>query len=195
MSDEEVREDTQDDEKVKKSPPPDEALEDEGFTHQTQLRTAQAAATPEVLVPEVAAKPWHQDRRLVTSLVAGVALASLAAWWLKPPPPPPTLPVTRSLIDLGDIAPPGDQDDLVVSPDGSRFALAGSVDGQRAIYWRNAAEENFRIIQGTEDARNPAFSPDSEWLVYWTPERAVMKVSLLGGAPTPVVPAGLVDPR
>ena len=129
----------------------------------------------------------------MASLTAGMALALLAAWgWLEPPP---TFPPTLSVIALEDITLAG-PDEIVVSPDGSRLATVGTVDGQVAIYWRNAAEENFRIVPGTENARFAAFSPDGEWLVYRSlGDEALMKVALSGGAPSVVVPAGLVSPR
>ena len=74
--------------------------------------------------------------------------------------------------------------------------MAAGVNGQRALYWRDAAEENFRVIPGTEDAREAAFSPEGDWIVYNDQSTdALLKVSLSGGAPTPVVPAGDVSPR
>ena len=82
-----------------------------------------------------------------------------------------------------------------MSPDGSRFAVAGTVDGQTALYWRDAAEESFRVIPGTENARSPAFSPEGDWIVYRdNAESALLKVSLSGGAPTLVVHSGDVGP-
>ena len=51
-------------------------------------------------------------------------------------------------------------------------------------------------MPGTENAGGAAFSPDGDWIVYatQTPD-ALLKVSLSGGAPTPVVPSGDVSPR
>ena len=171
-----------------------EALGDDGFTYQARPGTATASPEPvTATLPVGTARPWHRDRRSVASLTAGMALAALAAWgWLEPPP---TFPPMLSVITLGDITLAG-QDEIVVSPDGSRFATVGAVDGRSAIYWRNAAEEHFRIAPGTENARFAAFSPDGEWLVYRSlADEALMKVALSGGAPSVVVPPRLVSPR
>ena len=173
------------------------ALADESFTYRARTRTATATAPSEPTVPVVTARRWHRDRRFVASVLVGATMTALAAWgWLRPPTQPN--PATRTFIDLGDISLSG-FDEIIVSPDGSRFAVAGTVDGQRALYWRTAADVNFRLIPGTENPRAPAFSPDGEWIVYGTISGdALLKVSLLGGAPTPVVPSGdvhVVEPH
>ena len=168
------------------------ALADENYTYRARPQATVATPSVEVApapVPEPPARTWLRDPR---SLVAAAAIA-VAAWgWLRPEPP---RPATRSLIALGDIS-LDVMDEILVSPDGSRFAMIGIVDGQRSIYWRDAAEENFRIIPGTENAGNgAAFSPDGEWITYATqPPSALFKVSLSGGAPTPVVPTGDITP-
>jgi len=123
-----------------------------------------------------------------------VLLAGLAAWgWLRPTP---QVHATRSFIDLGDVS-LAPWDEILVSPDGSRFVVTGTVDGQRSLYWRDAAEENFQVVPGTENVGDgAAFSPDGDWIVYATRSpNALFKVSLSGGAPTTVVPSGDVDPR
>ena len=168
------------------------ALGDPSFVY--EARTSVAASTLEPVAaraPATMPGPWN--RLTVTFATIAVLLASLAAWgWLRPGPQPDH--VTRSLIDLGGIS-LAEQDEIIVSPDGSRFAVAGTVDGQTAIYWRNAAEENFRVIPATENAQSPAFSPDGDWIVYRElAEDVLLKVSLSGGAPTPVVASGDVSP-
>ena len=174
------------------------ALKDEGFTYQTRPRTAPAPSPPSplVVVPEEAARPWLQDRRSMTALAAGTALAALAAWgWLESPPPTEPDHATRSLVDIGDISMNLGADEIIVSPDGSRFAVTGMVDGQRALYWRDAGEESFHVVPGTVNAREIAFSPEGDWIVYADQGGALLKVSLSGGAPTPVVPSGGVTAR
>ena len=173
------------------------ALADPSFTYEARTRTSAATAPSEPIVPVATAKPWRRDRRLVASVIVGATMTGLAAWgWLSRPPPSQPHPATRSIIGLGDMR-FLNADEVIVSSDGSRFAATGVVDGQRALYWRDAAEENFRIVPGTEGASNGvAFSPDGEWIVYGNVgANALYKVSLSGGAPTPVVPSGDVDVR
>ena len=162
------------------------ALGHESFTYQARLRTPVATPTPEPIAapaPAGTARPWHKDRRLVTSLTAGMALAALAAWgWLKPAP---QLPVTLTSFELGDRSFRG-QGEILVSPDGLRFALAGLL-APEPIYWRNADEEDFRPIPGTENAVYASFSPDGESLVFaGINAPSVRRVALSGGAPQTV---------
>ena len=153
------------------------ALADPSFTYEARARTSTVTAPSEPIVPVVTAKPWHRDRRLLASIMVGT---TLAAWgWLKPAP---QLPVTLASIDIGNrsFRGPGE---ILVSPGGSRFALAGLV-APEPIYWRNADEEEFRPIPGTENAIYASFSPDGESLVFSTANGAsVRRVALSGGAP------------
>ncbi|MCH8123359.1 MAG: PD40 domain-containing protein, partial [Bacteroidetes bacterium] len=76
------------------------------------------------------------------------------------------------------------------SPDGSRFAVTGVVEGERALYWRSADGESFRVVPGTENAQGATFSPDGDWIAYGTLAGALYKVSLSGGAPNLLVREG-----
>ena len=80
-----------------------------------------------------------------------------------------------------------------MSPDGSRFAVTGTVEGERALYWRSADAESFRVVPGTRGARGATFSPDGDWIAYGTVDGALFKVSLSGGAPALLVPGGRVS--
>ena len=164
------------------------ALADPSFTYEARARSSITASTPEPVptqAPATLPGPWK--RLTVAFGTTALLLAGLAAWgWFRPSP---QVHATRSLIDLGDIS-LDVPDKIIVSPDGSRFAVAGAVDGERALYWRNAAEESFRMIPGTENALGASFSPDGDWIVYSSGPGGLFKVSLSGGAPTPVVPSG-----
>ncbi len=170
------------------------ALGDPSFTYEARARTSTTTAPSEPIASVVTAIPWHRDVRSVAALFVGATMTALAAWgWLQPGPLPDH--ATRLPIDLGDIA-LLTGDEIIVSPDGSRFALAGIVEGLTALYWRDAAEENFRLIPETTGAQEPSFSPDGDWIVYVNfLQGALLKVSLSGGAPTPVVVSGTLDPR
>ena len=170
------------------------ALSDPSFTYEARARTSVATPTPETPAPPPQATGI--DRRVFSAVtLVAATMTALAAWgWLRPPPTQPAH-ATLSLIDLGDISLAGNAE-IIVSPDGSRFAMAGTMDGQTALYWRDAGEENFRVIPGTENAQSAAFSPEGDWIVYATaPGRALFRVSLSGGAPTPLLPSGALDPR
>ena len=165
------------------------ALGDESFTYQVRPRTTVATPSPEPMTapPTVAtARPWFRDPR---SLVAAVAI-TLAAWaLLQPPPQAPPVYATRLPIDLGEME-LNPFERIVVSPDGSRFAVTGTLEGERALYWRSAGEESFRVVAGTEGAQGATFSPDGDWIAYGTVDGALFRVSLSGGAPALLVRAG-----
>ena len=160
------------------------ALGDPSFTYQARPRASVAATTPEALAPSPQAKGI--DRRAVSAVtVVAVAALGLAAWgWLRPVPP--QLPITLSSIDLGDFS-LRYLGELLVSPDGSRFALVGVNPPYENLYWRNADEEDFRIISGTERANFTSFSPDGQSLVFGTRALPLLqRVAISGGAPQPV---------
>ena len=156
------------------------ALTDPSFTYEARARTSAATAPSEPIVPVVTGKRWDRDGRVVAALLVAVAMTALAAWgWLRPVQ---RLPVIRSSFNLGDLSfrVPGE---IMVSPDGSRFALVG-VTLPEPIYWRNADEEEFRPIPGTEGANLASFSPDGESLVFGTLTGGLLqRVALSGGAP------------
>jgi len=179
------------------------ALQDEGFTYQARLaRTGpaagSAATTPSPAAaassPTVTDATWLKDHRTVAMLFVGMIMAVVAGWgWIRPPAAVERGFPTRSFVDIGDIQ-LGPADKIIVSPDGDRFAVAGTVDGERAMYLRGADDERFRLVPETEGAREPSFSPDGLWLAY-SSGRALLRVSVSGGAPRPLVPAGDLRPR
>jgi len=125
--------------------------------------------------------PWN--RLTVAFATTTALLVALAAWgWLRPAP---QLPITLASIDLGDRS-FVDEGEILVSPDGRRFALSG-LEAPEPIYWRNADEEEFRPIPGTENTFFASFSPDGESLVFSTfLGTSVRRVALSGGAPQPL---------
>ena len=169
------------------------ALADESFTYRARPRTVVGATPGSAATRALTAMPDSWNRLTVAFATAAVLFAGLASWdWLRPPPQAPGVYATRLPIDLGGIA-LGPFEEVVVSRDGSRFAVTGTIDAERALYWRSADDESFRVIPGTEGARGATFSPEGDWIAYATVEGALFKVSLAGGAPAPLVRAGNVS--
>jgi serine/threonine protein kinase/Tol biopolymer transport system component len=123
-----------------------------------------------------------------------IAVAGTIIWHLKPAPPPEPKQVTRFVYEL----PEGQQFNLnqagrivvplAVSPDGSQFVY-GTTDG---LYLRSVDALSARLIAGTDKhSRQPQFSPDGQWICYWsTNDMKLKKVAVNGGAPIVLCDAG-----
>ncbi|MFQ5616168.1 MAG: protein kinase, partial [Anaerolineales bacterium] len=70
---------------------------------------------------------------------------------------------------------------IALAPDGTKLVYVARRDGIHQLYLREMNEFEARAISGTEDARNPFFSPDGEWVAFLT-SGELKKVSLRSGA-------------
>ena len=138
----------------------------------------------------------HRKRRERSIwIAAGVAFAAVAfggAWWLKPAPPV-THVVTRfqyTLPEGQNFTRPG-RHDVAFSPDGARLAYVAN----QQLYLRAMDQLEAQPVRGTnEDPMEPVFSPDGQWLAYFTPVGGagtnaggsawvLKKIAVAGGAP------------
>jgi serine/threonine-protein kinase len=71
---------------------------------------------------------------------------------------------------------------LTLSPDGRRLAYVGIESGRTRLYLRDISEFDAKVIDGTEGARYPFFSPDGQWIAFFT-ARQLKRVAIAGGAP------------
>jgi serine/threonine protein kinase/Tol biopolymer transport system component len=119
--------------------------------------------------------------------VAALLLASTVAFLLNSftRPPPPRDPVRFSVplpVDVGrvDIAwgsPPA------ISADGRQIAYVGSrPDGTTQIYIRKLDQFEGSPVRGTEDGLGPFFSPNGQWLGFFSGGK-LKKVAIGGGSP------------
>ena len=112
-----------------------------------------------LVTPRRADIPPTNPKRLVLQLPSGVQLA------------------------FGESAPVGEgRPSLAISPDGSRIVFVGRHDGTVQLYLRPLDQFDSSVIAGTEGAFNPFFSPDGEWIGFFTPTH-LKKVAISGGAP------------
>jgi serine/threonine-protein kinase len=148
-----------------------------------------------VLVEPTTAPPTSQaPRRLqpwamaVGLVVLTAIVTSLVVWSLiRSSPPVPqaatqfviTPPPSVSLVDSTD------DNELAVSPDGRHLVyLVSDAAGRRQLYVRSLDELMATPIPGTENADgDPFFSPEGEWLAFFTLDNKLKKVSLMGGTP------------
>ena len=73
---------------------------------------------------------------------------------------------------------------LAFSPDGRHFAY----NTPRGMFLRSMDTLTSRLIAGTEPGlTNPFFSPDGEWLAFWSNDAtALQKIAISGGAPVTI---------
>ena len=151
-----------------------------------ELRWIAEGGSQVTLAPTAAAKGMRALGRRPGILSVGTLLlvavvTGLAIWNLKPSPP---RPVTRTVITL----PPGQQfvgldggPALALSPDGAHLAYVARQGGTQQLYLRTMDSLEAKSIPGTEGAVNPFFSPDGQWLGFFSSGK-LKKVSVSGGA-------------
>ncbi len=158
-----------------------EALTNPAFT----LPTTQAT----VVGVGPATGPWKRLSIAATALAALMTVVAL--WgWLRPASESPTHPVRFAMT------PPPDQRfsnaagvDVAFSPDGSRFVYRGFSTSGAQLYVRATDELETRPIPGTEDASQPFFSPDGQWLGFYASGQ-LKKVQVSGGPALTIAETG-----
>ena len=165
-----------------------ERLSDEGDTvtyraEDTQLHRSVAIK----IVPESdAQKAQTRERRrhllstAVSLLAIGLAAVFAFLWWNQPVSEAPLrrfsfTPDNLSALDGfsgGAVA---------ISPDGKRIVYVAG-EGETNLWVRDLDQAEARELAGTEEARGPFWSPDSQFIGFVT-ETEVRKVSVRGGAP------------
>jgi eukaryotic-like serine/threonine-protein kinase len=146
---------------------------------------AESGAQARLSTEGVSPSPKSRRKMLLwatASLVA--AIVGLTVWSLRPAPALPPRPVTRFTISLpaGQHLVGLDTPAIALSPDGTRLAyIAAQGTGLPQLYLRAMASPDARPIPGTEGATNPFFSPDGQWLGFFTGGK-LRKVSVSGGA-------------
>jgi serine/threonine-protein kinase len=142
---------------------------------------------------EASARPAPARLRwtLAAAVVAASALAGLSAFLLLRPKPAAAVVPARLSLELpapvtfgsGFAAP------FAIAPTGSRLAIEGTEGGIRRLYLRELRDPSLRRLAGTEGAWQPFFSPDGQWLAFFT-NRKLVKVAVGGGPVIDVADVG-----
>jgi serine/threonine-protein kinase len=77
---------------------------------------------------------------------------------------------------------------LALSPDGRLLVYSGRGPQERRLYVRELDRFGSTPIPGTDGGIGPFFSPDGQWVGFWT-DRKLKKVSLAGGQPLTICDA------
>jgi eukaryotic-like serine/threonine-protein kinase len=162
-----------------------------------ELEEARAGGAPGGAIPIRAPRPsrgrlaWGVGGALVGTVVAAAVL------FLRRPQPAPAAPSVHAILPL----PPGDRvgvsdPAVAVSPDGQTIVFQSIHRGSDAgkTWWQAGSAALFRralsgagaeLIRGTEGGFSPFFSPDGQWIGFFT-RRELKKVPLSGGTAVPL---------
>jgi len=142
------------------------------------LGTLQSAARAEVAGRT---RPGRSLRWTIGVLTAVIALSII--WTLRPSSSPTSRSVGRFMLSLAPTERlPEGSSALALSPDGSRLAYVGDRGGDRRLYIRDMAGGEVDLIIESAGAVYPFFSPDGEWVAFFTTGK-LKKAPVNGGAP------------
>jgi Tol biopolymer transport system component/predicted Ser/Thr protein kinase len=112
-----------------------------------------------------------------------ILIAALAAWKFKPSEPRQVMRFDCELPEDQEFSDPRYQA-INVSPDGKQFIYSTA----KGIYLRPMSESTAKLIAGTEgDSRQPFFSPDGQFIGYFSQsDQKLKKISINGGLPVPL---------
>ena len=127
--------------------------------------------------------PW-------AAIVATAVVAGLAAWLWRQPAERPT-PLAAAIV-LGTDAGTNTIERFALSPDGRRLAFVAPDDNGRAVLWvRPLDTVSAQPLAGTDGARSPFWSPDSQSLAF-SADGSLKKIAASGGTVvTLAAPSGL----
>ncbi|MSV34782.1 MAG: serine/threonine-protein kinase [Bryobacterales bacterium] len=112
-------------------------------------------------------------------LAIGLVWLSWVAWRATRPV---EQPLTRFSVDLGPEAVAGRRITAAISPDGRRLAfVARGAGGKEQLATRLLDQANPTFLAGTENASDPFFSPDSQWIGFFA-DGKMKKIPVAGGA-------------
>jgi serine/threonine-protein kinase len=121
-------------------------------------------------------------RGWIGAVVACALLTILLSLWARANRAAPVnRPLVRLDVRLSPDAIPTNLGVIAVSRDGTRivFPVRGA-DGKQNLATRALDQEAATVLPGTEDGSAPFFSPNGQWIGFFTPS-ALKKVSLQGG--------------
>jgi Tol biopolymer transport system component len=140
------------------------------------------------LLEDAPPAPARTRSRLIW-LVGLLAVALVAVLVLLWPRPAPLRPLVRLDVDLGPDALVAENIPAAIAPEGTRivFVMRGP-DGKQRLATRLLDQANATPLGGTEDASDPFFSPDGQWVGFFA-DGKMKKVSVQGGSPVTVCEA------
>jgi Tol biopolymer transport system component len=153
-----------------------------------RIETEEAlAAAPDVGASTAVAARNGWRERLAWAAAGALALIAIAlaiGFVLRAPKPPQPLQAMRLSAEIGADASvyPAGGSSVILAPDGTRLAfVASGSDQKRRIYVRSLDQLQATVLSGTENARDPFFSPNGQWIGFFA-DGKLKKISAQGGA-------------
>jgi serine/threonine-protein kinase len=139
-----------------------------------------------VVSPLPGVQPSHVRKRLIAVSAAGLlgcVATGLVVWTLMRGAPAEPIRLFISLTPPQSLATTTESDSPVaIDPSGRHQAFVGrtSPNGRVQLLVKSMDQLQIVAIAGTEGARDPLFSPDGEWIAYWSAS-VLKKVPRTGG--------------
>jgi serine/threonine protein kinase/Tol biopolymer transport system component len=143
---------------------------------------AEAGSQPGAPIPLVSHRKTRERLTQVAAAIFVLTTIAFAIGFVLRAPKP--LQPMRLSAEIGADASlyTGFGPSAILSPDGARLALVASgADQKRRIYVRPLEQLQATVLPGTENARDPFFSPDGQWLGFFA-DGKLKKISVQGGA-------------
>ncbi len=150
-----------------------------------QIEIQEALAAPAImaaLTTAPARRGWRERAAWAAALVFIVTTIAFAIGFvLRAPKPPQPMRLSAEIgVDASLYIEFGAS--TILSPDGTRLALvATGSDQKQRIYIRSLDQLQAAVLSGTENARDPFFSPDGQWIGFFADSK-LKKISVQGGA-------------
>ena len=121
----------------------------------------------------VAVRPKRRRRLAAAAVLAPIAAAALA-WSLKPSPARPPLylammPPPNAAFHVARNREGG----VALAPDGTMLAFVATTAGKAQLWIRRLDSIDARPLPGTDGAFYPFWSPDAQWIAFFTPARLI----------------------
>jgi serine/threonine-protein kinase len=139
--------------------------------------------TGHAVAPQATVQAHPGLKRSIPVLAIAIVLAAIAAvtaWNLKPMPPAGI--VTRFPIVLPEeqVFTGQSRHIVAISPEGARLVYLAN----NQLYLRQMSEMEARPVAGASGVSSPFFSPDGQWIGFWSSQdSALKKIAITGGAP------------
>ena len=127
---------------------------------------------------------WKRVAAILAAVIVTAGVTAVITWRMRPEPQPSLI---RFPIMLESPLPSQNaRQQLAISPDGSRIAyIVRTGPSSNTLLIRSLDDEKPRQIPGAPSASviGPVFSPDGQWIAFWTNEDGTLKkAAVTGGA-------------